>query len=111
MNQCVTEVIEGANWICIRGEVDLSWSAQIRKMVLAALDSNKPSFVDLSEVNYIDSSGIAALVEGYQKARRESLTFGLVSVSKQVMAVLELARLNEVFPIYKDRKLALVSVA
>ena len=58
--------------------------------------------VEMSEVSYIDSSGIAALVEGLQNARSKGQQFGLVGVSKAVMAVLQLARLDRVFPIFPD---------
>jgi anti-sigma B factor antagonist len=37
--------------------------------------------VDLSVVEYIDSSGLASLVEGYQMAREHALCFILISVS------------------------------
>ena len=56
----------------------------------------------MSEVSYIDSSGIAALVEGLQSAKSKGKQFGLVSVSKAVMAVLQLARLDRVFTIFPD---------
>ena len=55
--------------------------------------------VDLSAVSYIDSSGIAALVEGFQNARGKGQPFELVSVSAPVLAVLKLARLDRVFQI------------
>ncbi len=53
-----------------------------------------------SAVSYIDSSGIASLVEAYQTARRASTLFALVAVSDAAMRVLELARLDQVFSIH-----------
>ena len=58
--------------------------------------------VDLSQVTYIDSSGVASLVEGYQTAKKSDLKFALVGVSEPAMSVLELARLDKVFPIHAD---------
>ena len=58
--------------------------------------SQYPSLAD----GYIDSSGIAALVEGFQNAREKGSKFGLVAASKAVMAVLQLARLDRVFPMF-----------
>jgi anti-sigma B factor antagonist len=81
----------------IAGEVDLSWSQQVRKAVLDALATGHAVAVDLSGVHYIDSSGIAALVEGFQNARGKKQTFVLLSISKQVLSVLKLARLDRVF--------------
>lgn len=97
--QC--EVKDGADhWVVVlSGEIDLSTSPQARKAILDTLSSRRPVLVDLSGVTYIDSSGIASLVEGYQSARSEGVKFCLVDVSDAALGVLELARLNKVFPI------------
>ena len=85
--------------IRLSGEVDLSWSQQVRTAVLDALQKHPVVGVELSKVSYIDSSGIAALVEGFQQARQNGGRFALVAVSDAVRAVLELARLDRVFVI------------
>lgn len=86
----------------LSGEVDLSCSPEARKEILACLKANKNLLIDLSAVTYIDSSGVASLVEGYQTARGQNQKFGLVGVSKAVLNVLQLARLDKVFPIYDN---------
>ncbi len=96
-NAVASEQYDGYILIRLSGEVDLSWSAQVRRAVLDALGGNTTVGVDLSEVSYIDSSGIAALVEGFQSARSHGSRFVLVAVSDAVRAVLELARLDRVF--------------
>ena len=102
MNGIEHESADGCILIRLRGEVDLSWSQQVREAVLAALQKNARVGVVLSEVTYIDSSGIAALVEGFQNARSRGTGFALVAISDAVRAVLELARLDRVFPIVAD---------
>jgi anti-sigma B factor antagonist len=82
------------------GEVDLSCSPDARRSILSNLEENKNLLVDLAKVSYIDSSGVASLVEGYQTAKKQSLSFGLVGVSDAAMSVLKLARLDQVFPIF-----------
>ena len=81
------------------GEVDLSWSQQARRAVLDALGKSQKVAVHMAAVTYIDSSGIAALVEGFQNARGKGQTFVLIEVSPAVLAVLKLARLDKVFTI------------
>ena len=103
MSGIESENFDGAILIRLSGEVDLSWSQQVRKAVLAALEDHPAVGVELSQVSYIDSSGIAALVEGFQTARARGSKFALVSVSDAVRAVLELARLDRVFLIVADR--------
>jgi anti-sigma B factor antagonist len=102
MKQCSTE--QQGDWAVVKlgGEVDLSWSQQARREVLDALGKSKQVAVNLAAVSYIDSSGIAALVEGFQNARGKGQTFVLVAVSPPVLAVLKLARLDKVFAI-RDR--------
>ncbi|HEX3895814.1 MAG TPA: STAS domain-containing protein [Rudaea sp.] len=99
-NECVSEKLGDYVLVRLKGEVDLSWSQQVRKAILDALGASPKVGVELSEVSYIDSSGIAALVEGFQNAREKGQKFGLVAASKAVMAVLQLARLDRVFPMF-----------
>ncbi len=84
----------------LEGEVDLNHSPEARKTILQCLQRRSNLLVDLSAVTYIDSSGVASLVEGYQVAKTANLEFALIGVSESVMSVLHLARLDQVFPIY-----------
>ncbi|MFT5131999.1 MAG: anti-sigma B factor antagonist [Gammaproteobacteria bacterium] len=95
-----TKEEKGYSIIELNGEVDLSCSPDARKQILECLGANKDLLVDLSQVTYIDSSGVASLVEGYQTAKKKSLKFGLIGVSDAAMNVLQLARLDKVFPIH-----------
>ncbi|MGD9602100.1 MAG: STAS domain-containing protein [Gammaproteobacteria bacterium] len=84
----------------LQGDIDLSCSPEARKVILESLAARQSTLVDMSAVTYIDSSGVASLVEGYQTAKKKSLEFGLLGVSDAAMSVLELARLDKVFPIH-----------
>lgn len=86
--------------VSLAGEVDLHTSPVARKLILGCLRDGLPTLVDLQAVAYIDSSGVASLVEGFQLARQRQLDFGLVGVSPGALNVLRLARLDQVFPIY-----------
>ncbi len=90
----------GYSVVALSGDVDLSSSPQARGAILEALNAGHHVLVDLAGVEYIDSSGVACLVEGYQLARTHGLRFGLVGASENAMSVLELARLDKVFPIH-----------
>ncbi|MBS0557660.1 MAG: STAS domain-containing protein [Proteobacteria bacterium] len=100
-NTCVTEDLGGYALVRVGGEVDLSWSQKVRDAILAALRGGDVG-VELSRVAYIDSSGIAALVEGFQTARGKGRRFALIAASKPVLAVLQLARLDKVFVLFAD---------
>lgn len=89
----------GALVVSFEGDVDLQSSPDARKALLEAVGKGKSVLVDLSAVDYIDSSGVASLVESFQKAKMEHQKFVLVSVSDSARRVLELARLDKVFTI------------
>lgn len=97
-----TEDKESYTVIKFEGEVDLACSPDARQSILSNLEENKNLLVDLANVSYIDSSGVATLVEGYQTAKKQSLDFCLIGVSDAAMSVLKLARLDQVFPIFKS---------
>jgi len=92
----------GYDIVLLTGDVDLSCSPDARKTILDCLKGGRHTLVDLSAVSYIDSSGVASLVEGFQTAKKKSLKFGLIGVSEAALSVLELARLDKVFPIHAD---------
>lgn len=85
--------------VFLSGEIDLQRSPFARRALLAQLELGHSLIVDLGEVQYMDSSGIASLVEAYQVARDARLRFALARVGEPVMQVLSLARLDKVFPI------------
>ena len=85
--------------IIVSGEIDLENSGNLRQQVHGALDDNKAVLVDMSAVNYIDSSGIAVLIESKQKAGEASKVFKIVKPSEAVLSVLKLAKLISFFEI------------
>jgi anti-sigma B factor antagonist len=90
----------GSIVVALEGDIDLEGSPAARKVLLEAVALGQPVYVDLSGVSYIDSSGIASLVEALQRARHGGTGFALASVSDSARRVLELARLDRVFTIH-----------
>jgi anti-sigma B factor antagonist len=84
------------------GEVDLENSPKAREVLLDCIGRGQKVLVDLSGVEYIDSSGVASLVEAFQKAKKGGTEFALVSVNTAARRVLELARLDKVFVIHEN---------
>ncbi|MCZ6799915.1 MAG: STAS domain-containing protein [Nitrospirae bacterium] len=92
----------GKQIVALSGEIDLENSPKVRKVLLEVVDRGKPVLVELSAVPYMDSSGIASLVEAYQKAKKKGVEFALVNVNPAVLRVLNLARLDKVFTFYEN---------
>jgi len=92
--------IKGACVVALKGEIDLENSPAARKLLLESIHSADRVLVDLSGVTYIDSSGVASLVEALQTSRKNGTGFALAAASEPTRRVLELARLDKVFTIH-----------
>ncbi|MEZ5830202.1 MAG: STAS domain-containing protein [Dongiaceae bacterium] len=105
----VTSITEqsGRTVIALSGEIDMEEAPTVRRTLLDCLKQKRDILVDLSQVTYIDSSGIASLIEGLQTARKQKNDLALVSVSQRARRVLELARLDKVFTLHDDLATAL----
>ena len=102
---------ENVSIIDCSGDVDLYSSTGLREALLAEIQSGVPSvLVNMSEVGYIDSSGIATLVEGLQLSRQTKTRFGLFGLRSNARSVLELARLHKVFNLFENEQEALEKI-
>lgn len=98
MKVLVEERAPGVYLVRPQGEVDMSTSPELRKLLVPLFcPGTRLVLVDLSEVPYMDSSGIATLVEGLQLSQRRSIQFALAGLSPSVSAAFEVAHLMEVF--------------
>jgi anti-sigma B factor antagonist len=95
----------------VSGDIDLASSPEVRKALLHEVrDNRRPRVVmNLSEVRYIDSSGVASLVEGLKASRDIGSRFILVGLSGPAREVLQLSRLVKVFEIYDTEVEALAA--
>ncbi|MDA1025385.1 MAG: STAS domain-containing protein [Planctomycetota bacterium] len=90
------------------GEVDLARSPVLRSRLKEILSASPARLVvDLSQVPYMDSSGVATLVEALQQSRARDCSLFLVGLQDRVRSVFEIARLDTVFTITSDTTSAL----
>lgn len=82
------------------GDIDLSRSPSFRRQ-LANIQERSPRrlIVNLSDVPYMDSSGVATLVEAMQVARKHNSRLILCGLQERVRSIFEIARLDTVFTI------------
>jgi len=90
----------GTAVVSLVGDVDLESSPKVRAALLDCVGTRRAVLVEMSGVSYIDSSGVASLVEAFQLARKSKTRFALAAPSDAARRVLELARLDKVFNIY-----------
>ena len=95
--------------VSVNGDIDMSSSTQMRDALTPLFqNNNKIVVVDLSGVSYIDSSGIATLVEGLQWSHTSNNKFRLAALTPGVKDVFEIARLLTVFEVFDTKEQALV---
>lgn len=89
--------------ISIKGDIDLSRSPNLRQLFQSKAHDKCPALlVDFTQVNYIDSSGLATLVEYYQTSRAYNGKIALAGLSPRVRSVFDLVRLGEILNIYNS---------
>jgi len=99
----------GRTVVALSGEIDMGEAPKVRRALLDSIKQKRDILVDLAQVTYIDSSGIASLIEGLQAARKQKNDLALVSVSQSALRVLELDHLQRVFIVHADLETALAA--
>lgn len=83
----------------VSGDIDFGNSPELRQSVLHEIGESRTArvIVNLRQVRYIDSSGVASLVEGLKASRDLGSRFILIGLSTSAREVLQLSRLIKVF--------------
>ena len=104
---------QSAGWVILdlSGDIDLAHSPAMRKALLGEIKEKRTPkvYLNLKNVRYIDSSGIASLVEGLKASRDQGSRMILFGLSASVREVMELSRLQKIFEIYESEEQALSS--
>jgi anti-sigma B factor antagonist len=95
----------------ISGDIDLAHSSEVRRIILLEFREKRTPRVilNLLKVNYIDSSGVASLVEGLKASRDVGSRLILFGLSPIAHEVLQLSRLLKIFEIYDTEEKALAA--
>ena len=102
---------DAPNVLPLEGEIDLHVSPRVAA-ALGVMIEQKPQrlVVDLSKVTYIDSSGLAVLIEGMQNVEAYGGKFILAGIQENVKPIFEIARLDQVFIIFPHVDAALAAI-
>jgi len=100
--------VDDAVIVDVDGDVDVRTSPAVREELLALTEEKSARIlVNLSGVPYIDSSGIATLVECMQRVRLFSGTFRIFGVNPRIKDVFTMAKLDRIFSICDSENEAL----
>jgi anti-sigma B factor antagonist len=97
--------------VSISGDVDLESSPKLREYLKPKTAKKTPALVlDFTGVNYIDSSGLATLIEYYQSVQAFKGKLALACLSPRVKNVFEIVRLEQIFSLHPDIPSALAAL-
>ena len=95
MTYKVTE--EGnVNTVFLNGEIEMDVTEKAKEVIFPHIDSGKEVHLNLSQVQYMDSSGISVLIESHQKALEKNTKVIIKDVSKSVLKVIMMAKLEQI---------------
>lgn len=99
-----------SNVIPLEGEIDLHVSPRLALTLNAAVKGKPRNLVvDMGNVSYIDSSGLAVLIEAMQNVEKYGGKFALAGLQENVKPIFAIARLDQVFRIFPDVDSALTA--
>ena len=78
------------------GEIDMDVTEKAKEVIFPVIDSGKEVHIYLSKVQYMDSSGISLLIESHQRALEKNTKVIIKDVSKSVLKVIMMAKLEQI---------------
>jgi anti-sigma B factor antagonist len=87
--------------VAVAGEIDVYTSPVLQERLVEVLRDGSPSIIlDLSKVTFLDSTGLGVLITALKRCRSAGGDLVLVTAQPNVLKVLEITGLNDVFQIY-----------
>jgi anti-sigma B factor antagonist len=98
--------------VAIDGDVDAATSVALRATLDDLMTQGRERLViDMADVGFLDSSGLATLVHGFKRVRIGNGDLHLCCLQPDVEALFALTRLDRVFTIHAARSEAVMAVA
>ena len=90
------EEVDNKRIIHLDGEIDMDVTDKARNTILPLIEAGHEVHINLSKVEYMDSSGISVLIESHQKALENNTKVIVKEVSKSVLKVIMMAKLEQI---------------
>ena len=82
--------------IHLDGEIDMDVTEKAKEVIFPHIEAGKEVHLNLKDVSYMDSSGISVLIESHQKALEKNTKVVVKEVSKSVLKVIMMAKLEQI---------------
>ena len=92
----------------LEGEININNSPELRKVFDGLIEkSQKKVIVNFSAVSYIDSSGLATLIEMFQRLKKIGGSLRFSNMEQKIRNVFEITKLHKLFEIFDTQEAAL----
>ena len=85
--------------VFLDGEIDMDVTEKAKEVIMPLIEAGKEVHINLNNVQYMDSSGISILIESHQKANELGTKVVLKEISKSVLKVIMMAKLEQILNI------------
>jgi|TARA_B110000914_G_C15497948_1_gene464312 anti-anti-sigma factor len=85
--------------VFLDGEIDMDVTEKAKEVIIPLIEAGKEVHINLKDVQYIDSSGISVLIESHQKGEEKKTRVVLKEISKSVLKVIMMAKLEQILTI------------
>jgi len=82
--------------VFLDGEIDMDVTEKAKEVIMPLVEAGKEVYINLKDVQYMDSSGISILIESHQKATELGSKVTLTEISKSVLKVIMMAKLEQI---------------
>ena len=94
---------DGATVLFLRGEIDVYTAPRLRQSIVDLVEAGTPHIVvDMSRVDFLDSTGLGVLVEGLKRIRSREGTLSIIATQEKILKIFDITGLNKAFPIYRS---------
>lgn len=101
----------GVEIFALEGEIDLHYAPVLRSLFQAKVKARTPALVlDLSKVEHIDSTGLAAIIEYFRDTAKTAGLFCLVGLNQNLKSIFEIVKLDKAIPMFETLPAALAAL-
>ena len=105
------QALNGAVCLSLSGEVDLANASDLRAHLKAVARNDTDLVVDMSEIRYIDSSGVKAFLDAHLTFKEAKRRMVLAAVTPTVWKILNILGVDQVVSVFATIEAALNDLA
>ncbi|HTY71337.1 MAG TPA: STAS domain-containing protein [Actinomycetes bacterium] len=96
-----TRTVGDKTVVAVAGEIDVYTAPKLREQIISLVDEGQYDLVvDMSGVEFLDSTGLGVLVGGLKRVRAHDGSLALVCDEERILKIFRITGLTKVFPIH-----------